>query len=96
MSDLVQCPWLGGYPVEMQGQGVIEPGDLAWVSAGEAEASDNWGAPVALEDLKKSELVDLAEDAGVDTAGKTKARLAAEIAKSAAGTPSIPPTEENA
>lgn len=81
MSERVQVPWLCGYPVEIPGQGVIEPGGLAWIGAGEAAASEHWGEPVKLEDLPKTELQDLAVTAGVDPAGKTKTELAGEVAK---------------
>lgn len=42
MTDLVQARWLCGYPVEVQGQGIIEPGGLAMIPAAEAEHSDHW------------------------------------------------------
>ncbi len=42
MSDLVQARWKGGYPVLVGDQGVIEPGGLAMVPKGEAQASDHW------------------------------------------------------
>lgn len=42
MSDLVQARWKCGYPVEMPGQGIVAPGAVALVTAGEAESSDNW------------------------------------------------------
>jgi hypothetical protein len=42
MSDLVKARWLPGYPVDLQGQGTIAPGDIVEISAGEAKDSDNW------------------------------------------------------
>jgi hypothetical protein len=42
VSELIQARWVGGYPVEIAGQGVIEPGGLAMVPKGEAQASDHW------------------------------------------------------
>lgn len=42
MSDLVQAKWKGGYPVDVQGQGIIEPGGLAMIPKAEAQASDHW------------------------------------------------------
>lgn len=68
-----------GYPVEIPGQGVIEPGGLAWIGKSEAKASEHWGEPVTLEDLPKAELVEQAAAAGVDPHGKTKAELAADL-----------------
>lgn len=80
MSDHVQARWACAFPVEVPGQGVIQPGDLALIPADEARDSDHW-QPVALDDLKKSELVEVAEEVGVDPTGKTKSKLASAITK---------------
>lgn len=81
MSDLVQARWACSYPVEVAGQGIIAPGDIALIPTGEATNSENW-QPVELDDLKKDELVELAQDAGVPApASKSKAKLATEISK---------------
>ncbi len=42
MSDLVKARWLCGYPIDVPGQGVVEPGGLADISRGEATDSDHW------------------------------------------------------
>ena len=42
MSDRIQARWLPLYPVDVPGQGIVEPGGLAWIGAGEAKASDHW------------------------------------------------------
>lgn len=78
----VHVPWLCGYAVDVPGQGEIKPGDLVLMPATEAAASDNFGDPVKLETLPKTELEQMAAEQGVDTTGvKGKGKLAAEIKK---------------
>ncbi len=82
MPDLVKARWKCAYPVDIAGQGTVQPGGLATIPAHEADASDHW-EPVdksALENEPKADLVDLAERAGVeDPAKKTKSELAKAI-----------------